>query len=331
MSVTEKSKFVDFLAQHDQKQWNDILSRILPAAHAVDRMATRIWFGFWPLELTRALEDPAGPDEMARIMDLEGQWHLKEQIDASVEFLYGARYWAEVKKAVLSHADASDQPDGSHLEAQIRLVARTVAEKVNAEESLLLGITAVAFMILQQVGFDALAAVVDTSAVGGRYKKSPDKIVASREKGSGGSLSRLFHGARHPHKVVWDDKLGESFKAMHGEDLASAASRVNRDFLSVDYRRPAGPIPVECRVASCGYCWIGIVSGKENMSELSDHEKERLHYFGYDQVSDPKDTRPPIRLSCQAQCEGDVTVVIPPWNGELKRRLHKTRDKLGTV
>jgi hypothetical protein len=26
-----------------------------------------------------------------------------------------------------------------------------------------------------------------------------------------------------------------------------------------------------------------------------------------------------------------VTLVIPPWNGELGRRFDKTRDKLGTV
>jgi ferredoxin len=331
MSVIEKSKFVAYLEQHDQQQWNDLLGRILPSAHPVDRMATRIWFGFWPIELTRALEDPAGPEEMARVMDLEGRWHLSEQIDSSVEFLYGAKYWPEVKKSVLSHADSLEQPNGTPLEEQIRTVAQDVSSKVRAEESLLLGITAVAFMILQQVGFDALGAVVDQPAAGIRHKRSPDKVVANREKTSGGGLSRWFHGARQPHRVVWDDRSFESFKAMHGEDLASAASRVKRDFLAEDYRRPSGPIPVECRVASCGYCWIGVVSGKENMSELTDHEKERLHYFGYDQASDPDDTRPPIRLSCQAQCEGDVTVVIPPWNGELKRRLHKTRDKLGTV
>lgn len=332
MSVTEKSKFVSYLEQHDQKQWNEVLDRLSASVHPVDRMATRIWFGFWPVELTRALEDPAGPEEMARIMDLEGRWHLSEQIDSSVEFLYGARYWPDVKKSVLSHADSAEQPDGTPLEEQIRGVARNVASEVKAEESLLLGITAVAFMMLQQVGFDALAAVADEPAAGVPYKKSPDKVVANREKTrGGGSLSSFFHGARQPHRVVWDDKKGESFKAMHGEDLASAASRVDREFLSMDYRRPAGPIPVECRIASCGYCWVGIVSGKEKMSELAAHEKERLHYFGYDQVSDPNDTRPPIRLSCQAQCEGDVTVVIPPWNGELKRRLHKTRDKLGTA
>ena len=44
---------------------------------------------------------------MARIMDLEGNWKLAEQIDDSVSFLYGARYWAAVKKCVL--ADTSTQ------------------------------------------------------------------------------------------------------------------------------------------------------------------------------------------------------------------------------
>jgi hypothetical protein len=78
-------------------------------------------------------------------------------------------------------------------------------------------------------------------------------------------------------------------------------------------------------------CVESIVDGKENMSEITDYEKKRLHYFGHDPSNDPNDPRPPIRLACQARCEGNITLVIPPWNGELKRRFDKACDKLGTV
>ena len=113
--------------------------------------------------------------------------------------------------------------------------------------------------------------------------------------------------------------------------IATAAAKEEWEYRSMDYRRSEGPIPVECRIGSCGYCWVGVLSGKDNLSELSDYERKRLQYFGYDQVNDPSDSRPPIRLACQAQCEGDVTLAIAPWNGELKRRFDKTREKLGTV
>ena len=88
---------------------------------------------------------------------------------------------------------------------------------------------------------------------------------------------------------------------------------------------------MECRVASCGYCWVGVIEGHRNLSEISDFEKKRLNYFGYDAVNEDADPKPLIRLACQTQCEGDITLVTPPWNGELKRRHDKSRDDLGTA
>jgi ferredoxin len=330
MSVIEKSRFVTFLEQHDQDAWNRILDRLVASIHPADQTATRIWFGFWPIELTQVLRSPEGAEEMARIMDMEGRWHLEYQIDSSVEFLYGAKYWPQVKKAVLNHAESASQPDGSGLEQQIRDVAQRVASEEKTDESLLLGTTAVAFMILQQVGVDRLAAVVDKPAEGAPFTGSPASVVARRRKARSGLLSFL-RGANQQYEVVWDEKNRGTFKVLQGEDIASAAAKDKQDYRSVDYRRPEGPVPVECRIGSCGYCWIGIVNGKDNISPLTDYERKRLHYFGYDQANDPSDPTPPIRLACQARCEGHVTLVIPPWNGELKRRFDKARDKLGTA
>ena len=47
--------------------------------------------------------------------------------------------------------------------------------------------------------------------------------------------------------------------------------------------------------------------------EVRDADKySRLREFGY---IDTRDERPVIRLACQVQAYGNVTLVIPPWNG----------------
>ena len=62
---------------------------------------------------------------------------------------------------------------------------------------------------------------------------------------------------------------------------------------------------------------MGVLGGTENLSPISDWEKDRLKYFGYDFGNSDSETHPPIRLSCQAQCLGDISVTVAPWNGVL--------------
>ncbi|MGH9463888.1 MAG: hypothetical protein ACRD1X_22020 [Vicinamibacteria bacterium] len=327
----EKSKFRSFLQEHDQKAWNEILDRLTPSIHPVDRAATRIWFAFWPLELRAALSDPRGQEEVVRAMDLEGKWRLEEVIDSEVDFLYGSKYWAPVKKAVIAHAERYEKPEGKDLEQRIREVAGDVGASEKIEDSVVLGITVVAFMALQQIGLEALTKVADQPATRSWGSASPDRVVKRRERSHAGLMSFL-KGYGQSHRVVWDESREDGvFLARHGQDLAMAAATDTRDYRAMDYRCVEGPIPVECRVASCGYCWVGAISGRENLSEISSFEKERLHYFGYDAVNDPDDSRPLIRLACQTQCLGDVTLVTAPWNGELERRHQKSREKLGTA
>ena len=331
MSVMEKSKFRSFLQEHDQKTWNEVVDRLVPSIHPVDRAATRIWFGFWPLELREALADPRGTEEMARVMDLEGKWQLEELIDAEVDFLYGAKYWVPVKKAVLAHAERYQTPQGKDLEQRIREVAGEVATSEKIDESVMLGITAVAFMALQQIGTEALTKVADKPGARSWGSEAPEQVVKRREKSRAGLVSFL-KGQGQSHRVVWDEsREGAFFLARHRQDLAMAAATDTRDYRAMDYRCLEGPIPVECRVASCGYCWVGVLSGHRNLSDISDFERERLDYFGYDSVNEAEDPQPLIRLACQTQCLGDVTLVTPPWNGELKRRHHRSRDELGTA
>lgn len=327
MTVIEKSQLLGFLEEQSQKAWLDALDEIGPSIHPVDREATRVWFAFWPLELKEALESPEGADEMARVMDLEGEWLLEHQVDASVAFLYGAHYWASVKKAVLAHERSE-----ASLAETIRAIAGKVATSENVDVGLVLGITAIALMALRQIGHEAFEKKVTQPAEGELLSQNPDRVIARRKRESRDGLFTVLKGVNRRWEVRWNERIQDgTFRAITGQDIAMAGDAVEGDFRSLDYRRIAGPVPVECRVGSCGYCWVGVLEGREKLSAISDYERERLAYFGYDTINDENDEHPLIRLSCQAQCHGDVTLAISSWNGELNRRHDKGRKKLGTA
>lgn len=327
MTVLEKSQLLEFLEEQSQKAWIEALDEIGPSIHPVDQEATRIWFAFWPLELKEALDAPEGADEMARVMDLEGEWQLERQLDASVAFLYGAHYWVPVKKAVLAH-----QASHGSVAETIRTVASAVAESENVGVDLVLGVTAVGLMAFRQVGLEAFEKAVDGPARGELLPRNPDKVVARRKRESRDGLFTFLKGVNRRWEVRWNERTKDgTFRAITGQDVAMAGDAVEGDYRGLDYRCIAGPVPVECRVGSCGYCWIGLLEGREKLSAISDYERERLAYFGYDTLNDENDEHPLIRLSCQAQCHGDVTLAIAPWNGELKRRHDQGRKKLGTA
>jgi ferredoxin len=325
MTVMEKNQLLGFLQTHSQKAWTDALDALTPSIHEVDRLATRIWFAFWPLDLLSALSSAEGPDEMARLMDLEGEWRLDQQVDASVGFLFGAHYWPLVKKTVLSF----DYQEGS-LEETIRQVASRVSEEAKVDRSHVLGISAVGLMMTRQTGVESIEAVVDRPADGPLLPKEPEHVLANRRRVSRDGLFTFLRGVNRRWDVRWDERARRAmFRALTGQDIAMAGGDAHGDYRELDYRRIAGPVPTECRVGSCGYCWVGVVSGKENLSEMTSFERERLAYFGYDTTNADGDQHPAIRLACQSQCRGDVTLVIPPWNGELNRRHDEGRKKMG--
>ena len=327
MAVLEQSQLLGFLEGQSQKAWLDALGELGPAMHPVDRDATLIWFAFWPLDLKEALESPEGAEEMARAMDLEGEWRLEEQIDSAVAFLYGAHYWAPVKKAVLGY-----DGEGASLAETISTIANTVAEAEKVDVGLVLGITAIGLMTLGQLGQDAFEKIADKPAEGELLHKKPDRVIARRKRESRDGLLTFLKGINRRWEVRWNERTKNgTFRAVTGQDIAMAGDAVEEEYRSLDYRRVAGPVPVECRVGSCGYCWVGLLEGRDKLSEISKSERERLAYFGYDTINDENDKHPLIRLSCQSQSHGDVTLAIAPWNGELERRHQTGRKKLGTA
>src|ERR1044072_7832893 len=99
-----KTPFETFLEHHDEESWSAALTTLLRSIHEVDRNATQIWFAFYPLSLFQALEQAADPEKLAQQLLMQGNYDLKDQIDSSHTFLYGHRYWPEVKAAVQKHA-----------------------------------------------------------------------------------------------------------------------------------------------------------------------------------------------------------------------------------
>jgi ferredoxin len=333
MSRMSETMFENFLRQQDEAAWARALETLLPAIHEVDRNATSIWFAFFPLALARAFEQADDPEKLAQVLLMQGRYRLADQIDSSHAFFYGHRYWPEVKRAVAAEAARGQEATQGPLAEHIRRVAREVAAQKKVDESLVTGITAVAFMTLQQVGLEAFAAAVDEVRIDGKSaRQSPEKILQERAKNdSQGLLGNLLRTTDKRWTVVWNEHDPTArFKMIHRQEVASAAATDKRDWSQVDPRCTVdeGPIPVQCRSASCGTCWVGVLGGAEKLTEVSPRERKAMQLFGYIDTDDP---RPLIRLSCQAQGEGAVSLVIPSWNGVFGKYLRKLKEGNATA
>src|SRR5215813_4694590 len=103
--------FETFLRQHDEESWSATLTTLLRSIHEVDRSATQIWFSFYPLALFQALAQADDPEQLVQKLLIQGNYLLKDQIDSSHTFLYGHRYWPEVKRETEKYAREFSDPD----------------------------------------------------------------------------------------------------------------------------------------------------------------------------------------------------------------------------
>jgi ferredoxin len=126
----------------------------------------------------------------------------------------------------------------------------------------------------------------------------------------------FLKGPRKQWTVTFDENDPDAkFKVIEDQELASGAQADKREYRSRDSRCTPGegPIPVECRAASCGTCWVGVIAGAEKLSPVSERDEgRRMKVFGYSDTTEP---HPLLRLACQARAHGAVSIVIPPWNG----------------
>ncbi|MGH9425899.1 MAG: 2Fe-2S iron-sulfur cluster-binding protein, partial [Terriglobia bacterium] len=332
MKTATETPFESFLNQHDEEGWLAAVTILLRSIHDVDKTATQIWISLYPLGLFTALKQAADPDrgpqagsplgvaeKLARELLLQGDYYLKNQIDSSHKFIYGHRYWPEVKKAVEQYADewnrlhsvsnvAAPQAEAhdTSLADHILEVAQSVASELRVGASLLVGITAVAFMTVRQTGLEASKAAPGKVLIDAKHaKKSPDQVLSARAKDDSQGLLGFLKTVDKKWTVNHDENDdAANYKLNNAQDLAwGAEADRSRDWRAIDPRRVEGPIPVECRSASCGTCWVGVIGGAEKLSDVAAREGKQIKKFGYIDTTEPK---PLIRLACQAQAHGAV-------------------------
>jgi ferredoxin len=320
-----KTPFEIFLERRDEESWSATLTALLRSIHEVDRNATQIWFSFYPLSLFQALEQAEDPEKLAQQLLMQGNYYLKDQVDSSHTFLYGHRYWPEVKSAVQQHAREFSGNETESLADQILSVAQKVATQVKLDQSLVIGITAVAFMTIRQAGLAAFEGAPGKMLIDQKHaRKSPAQVLRERAVDDSQGLLAFLKTIDKKWTITYDENDDRAkYRMNHVQDLAwGAADDRSRNWRDLDPRRIEGPIPVECRSASCGTCWVGILGGAEKLSDVAAREGKKIKEFGYIDTSEAK---PLIRLACQAQALGAISIVIPPWNGVFGKYLKRLK------
>ena len=321
------TKFEDFLNEFNETDWLKSLNELLPSINEVDRTATQIWFRFYPLALHNYLQNAEEKDKALQKFVMQGDYDLKNQIDSSHKFLYGHRFWKETKAAIEKRAEPFNDENAS-LANEIKEIAKTAANNSKTDVSLLIGITAVGLMTLRQVGFDAFKSAEGKIFIDKKHiKKSAKAVLDERAKDDSQGILGFLKTIDKKWTVVYDENSNDArFVLFDAEELASGSARdQSKNWKEMDERCWEGVIPVECRAASCGTCWIGVLGGAEKLSEVERLERKQMKIFGYNQGDEAK---PLMRLACQARAYGAVSIVIPPWNGVFGKKVYDNVEKI---
>src|SRR5690606_15448603 len=313
--------FIEYLNKFSEAEWLDAVETLLPSIHEVDRNATQIWFRFYPLELFRYLESAEDIDAAIAEIELQGDYRLADQIDTSHHFLYGHRYWPDVKAAIETETDAFSG-GAANLSGEIAEIAKRISEKLKENVSLLTGITAVGLMTMVQTGIEAFkAAAGKVEKPHGLMTRSPGSIVSERAKDDSQGMLGFLKTINKKFSIIYDETSGSGrFPVMNDQELTSASAEDrSQNWQERDRRCWNGVIPVECTAAACGTCWIGVIAGAEKLSDVARRERRAMKVFGYEQ---PEDDRPILRLACQAKALGNATIVIPPWNANFGKTVY---------
>jgi ferredoxin len=306
----------DHLATFSESDWLSAIEELLPSIHEVDRNAVQIWFRFYPLELKQFVETADDRETTLRGLAMQGSFELKDQINTSHHFLFGHRYWKAIKCAITTAAEEfQGEPT---LVDIIKEVGMRAAKKAQVERTLVNAIAAVGLATLNQVGLEAFQA---TSGEADKTTKSADAIVAERKKDDSQGLFGFLKTIDKKFSVLFSSlNTRGKFPIIMDEEIATASQKHHTsDWQAQDTRCWDGPVPIECTSASCGTCWVGVIAGEEKLTEVGRRERRQMKVFGYNQ---PDDQKPFLRLACQARAEGNVTIVIPPWNAVFGKKVY---------
>lgn len=316
------TKFETFLNSFNEKTWLNTVEELAANIHEVDRDAVRIWFRFYPLELFRYLEKAEDKAAALHGFAMQGDYELKNQIDSSHHFLYGHRFWNSVKKVIAKRAESFSGASGD-LAIEVRQIAQDVANTEKTKIDLTLGISLIGLMTLVQVSFENFKNA--TTQIKVIDSRKPSQIVAERAKDDSQGMLGFLKTVDKKYSVAWQDFFGVGkFSIISDEDMATASAKDrSQDWKAKDERCWEGVVPVECRSSSCGTCWVGVLGGKDKLSEVSAREAKQMKVFGYQQ---PEEEKPYLRLACQSRISGNTTIVIPPWNGVFGRKVYGVED-----
>ena len=120
MSSANKFSFMDFLDRLGQDDWWSAVNNLAPLIHEVDRDATKIWFYFWPLWVRNMLQDAEANPQLLEELEFKGVARLEQQIDSSHAFVYGHRYWPQVKMAISERASSQAAVESRDLVDEVR-------------------------------------------------------------------------------------------------------------------------------------------------------------------------------------------------------------------
>ena len=257
------------LCRYTESDWRRTVDTLAGEIHPIDLNATRIWFAFYPLKLYLALDAAEDPAALARKLGLMGQWRLADQIDASHRFFFAHRYWPQVKSAV-QHASL---PLPADLAALTSAIADAAARTARVDREFLLGISAAALDDAATVRARRRSAAPGTIHLSDRARaESPHQVLKRRAHDDWQGLLRIHARAEEAldGDVRREPVRDATFTVIDGQEIATAAQTDKRDYRSRDIRCTPGegPIPVECRAASCGTCWVGVLGGAEKLSPV---------------------------------------------------------------
>jgi ferredoxin len=320
--------FIEYLNSFSESDWLAAIEQLLPEIHEVDRNAVQIWFRFYPLSLARFIASTDNREETLRTLALQGDFDLGSQIDTSHHFLYGHRYWKTVKCAVGKETEEFKSAEPPSLAEMIKLVAIRTGKKSKVERPLVNAIAAVGLATVNQVGLDAFKATPGAvEQPTGVMTKSPDAIVAERAKDDSQGLFGFLKTVDKKFSVVFSaSRYVGKFPVVAEQEITLASANVRSEkWQAFDERCWEGPVPVECTAASCGTCWIGVLGGQEKLTDVGVRERRQMKVFGYNQ---PEDAKPFLRLACQSRASGNVTIVIPPWNGVFGKKVYGNVEEI---
>ena len=316
-----------YLEQFSEADWLAVVDELLPCIHEVDRDAVQIWFRFFPLDLHRYIAKADGGDDAVSGLALQGNYELKGQIDTSHHFLYGHRHWKVIKAAIEAEAVVFTDQTPTLIE-EIKAIGMLVAEKLSVERQMVNAMATIGLATLNQVGLEAFrSATGETVKPTGVMTKSPNAVIAGRAKDDSQGLLGFLKTVNKNYSVAYSNgRVAGKFDIMNEQEIAGAsAGDRSRNWQEQDQRCWEGVVPVECLSASCGTCWVGVLGGGDKLTEVTRREKRAMTIFGYNQPDEPK---PFLRLACQAKATGNVTIVIPPWNGVFGKKVRGNVEEL---